>query len=107
MAFGLTKDSSLTVKTPCTRKAAIKIELKPNKAQLSPIRRGWHIHERLPGPLSICRFAVYGAYGFGNGNVALHRRCILHTSAWNCKAFQGKANSLFTMPRKPPMESTT
>jgi hypothetical protein len=74
MAFGFTKDSSLTVKTPCTRKAAIKIELKLNEAELNPIGRGWHMHERLPGLLSICRFAVYGAYGYPQQKILGQRR---------------------------------
>ncbi len=33
------------------------------RIELNPIGLGWHIHKRLPGLLSICGFAVSGAYG--------------------------------------------
>ena len=46
MAFSLTKDSTLTVKARCTRKAASKTELKPNEAELNSIGRFWTLHEK-------------------------------------------------------------
>jgi len=46
MAFSLTKDSTLTVKARCTRKAASKTELKPNEAELNSIGGFWTLHEK-------------------------------------------------------------
>jgi hypothetical protein len=46
MAFSLTKDSTLTVKARCTRKAAVRTELKPDDAELNSIGRLWTLHEK-------------------------------------------------------------